>query len=76
MIMAMTFASATTLHDNLAPNIRTILADSPFRVPLDSSSRLQVMQPDPTRAHVHYLEPDFRSSNGRHLRAVCGACVL
>ncbi|KAH9968324.1 AKAP7 2'5' RNA ligase-like domain-containing protein [Lactifluus volemus] len=63
-------ASATTLLDNLVPSIRTMLANNPLRVPLDCS-RLKVMQPDPTRAHVLYLEPDSRSSDGLRLRAVC-----
>jgi hypothetical protein len=66
-------ASAMTLLDNLVPSIRTMLANNPLRVPLDCS-RLKVMQPDPTRAHVLYLEPDSRSSDGLRLRAVCGAC--
>ena len=34
------------------------------------------MQPDPTRAHVLYAEPDISSPDGRRLRAVCGACNL
>jgi hypothetical protein len=63
-------AGATALLASLAPRIRAVLAHSPLRVPL---GRLAVMQPDPTRAHVLYLEPDLRSPDGRRLRAVCGA---
>jgi activating signal cointegrator complex subunit 1 len=65
-------AGATALLASLAPRIRAVLAHNPLRVPL---SRLAVMQPDPTRAHVLYIEPDLRSPDGRRLRAVCGACV-
>ncbi|KAI0299562.1 hypothetical protein BC826DRAFT_1102683 [Russula brevipes] len=61
-------AGATALLASLAPRIRAVLAHSPLRVPL---GRLAVMQPDPTRAHVLYVEPDLRSSDGRRLRAVC-----
>ena len=63
-------AGATALLDSLAPRVRAVLAQSPLRVPL---GRLAVMQSDPTRAHVLYAEPDLRSSDGRRLRAVCGA---
>jgi len=64
---------ATTLLASLAPRIRAVLAHSPLRVPL---GRLAVMQPDPARAHVLYVEPDLRSPDGRLLRAVCGACFF
>jgi activating signal cointegrator complex subunit 1 len=66
-------ASATALLASLAPRLRALLAQNPLRVPLD---RLAVMQPDPTRAHVLYAEPDLRSTDGRRLRAVCGACCF
>ena len=63
-------AGATTLLASLAPRIRAVLANNPLRIPLD---RLAIMQPDPARAHVLYVEPDLRSPDGRRLRAVCGA---
>lgn len=63
-------ASATALLASLTPRIRALLAhNDPLRVPL---GRLAVMQPDPARAHVLYVEPDLRSPDGRRLRAVCG----
>ncbi|KAH9059888.1 AKAP7 2'5' RNA ligase-like domain-containing protein [Lactarius vividus] len=61
-------AAAARLLADLAPQIRAILARAPLRVPL---GRLTVMQPDPTRAHVLYAEPDISSPDGRRLRAVC-----
>jgi hypothetical protein len=64
-------ASATALLASLAPRVRALLAQNPLRVPL---GRLAIMQPDPARAHVLYVEPDLRSTDGRRLRAVCGAC--
>jgi hypothetical protein len=64
---------ATALLASLAPRIRALLERSPLRVPL---GRLAVMQSDPTRAHVLYVEPDLRSPEGRRLRAVCGACLF
>jgi activating signal cointegrator complex subunit 1 len=64
-------AGATALLESLAPRIRTVLAQSPLRVPL---GRLAIMQSEPERAHVLYAEPDVRSPDGRRLRAVCGAC--
>ena len=66
-------AGATALLASLAPRIRAVLAHNPLRVPL---GRLAVMQPDPARAHVLYVEPDLRSPDGRRLRAVCGAYVF
>src|SRR5712672_2004055 len=66
-------ASATALLASLAPRVREVLAHDPLRVPL---GRLAVMQPNPARAHVLYVEPDVRSPDGRRLRAVCGACVV
>jgi len=65
-------AGATRLLASLAPGIRALLEHSPLRIPL---GRLAVMQSDPTRAHVLYVEPDLRSPEGRRLRAVCGACL-
>jgi activating signal cointegrator complex subunit 1 len=62
-------AGATTLLDSLAPRIRAVLANDPLRIPL---GRLAIMQPDPARAHVLYVDPDVRSPDGRRLRAVCG----
>ena len=62
-------AGATTLLASLAPRIRALLANNPLRIPL---GRLAIMQPDPARAHVLYVEPDLRSPDGRRLRAVCG----
>ena len=64
---------ATTLLASLAPRIRAVLAQSPLHVPL---GRLAVMQSDPARAHVLYVEPELRSPDGRRLRAVCGACFF
>jgi activating signal cointegrator complex subunit 1 len=64
-------AGATRLLASLAPGIRALLEHSLLRIPL---GRLAVMQPDPARAHVLYVEPDLRSPEGRRLRAVCGAC--
>ncbi|KAH8989573.1 AKAP7 2'5' RNA ligase-like domain-containing protein [Lactarius akahatsu] len=61
-------AAAARLLADLAPRIRAILARAPLRVPL---GRLTVMQPDPTRAHVLYAEPDISSPDGRRLRTVC-----
>ncbi|KAI0248297.1 kinase A anchor protein [Lactifluus subvellereus] len=61
-------AGATALLASLAPRIRAVLAHSPLRVPL---GRLAVMQPNPARAHVLYVEPDLRSPDGGRLRAVC-----
>ncbi|KAH9165931.1 kinase A anchor protein [Lactarius sanguifluus] len=61
-------AAAARLLADLAPRIRGVLARAPLRVPL---GRLAVMQPDPTRAHVLYAEPDISSPDGRRLRAVC-----
>jgi len=61
-------ASATALLASLAPRIRSVLAHDPLRVPL---GRLAIMQPDPARAHVLYVEPDLRSPDGHRLRAVC-----
>jgi hypothetical protein len=66
-------AGATALLASLEPRIRAVLAHNPLRVPL---GRLAVMQPDPARAHVLYVEPDLRSPDGRRLRAVCGAYVF
>ncbi len=34
------------------------------------------MQPDPTRGHVLFAEPNISSPDGRRLRAVSGACNL
>ena len=65
-------AGAARLLAGLAPRIRAILARAPLRVQL---GRLAIMQPDPTRAHVLYAEPDISSPDGRRLRAVCGACL-
>ena len=62
-------AGATQLLAELAPRVRAALGRAPLRVPL---GRLAVMQPDPTRAHVLYAEPDLSSADGRRLRAVCG----
>ena len=62
-------AGATTLLASLAPRIRAVLANNPLRIPL---GRLAIMQPDPARAHVLYVDPDLRSPDGRRLRAVCG----
>ncbi|KAH9952934.1 AKAP7 2'5' RNA ligase-like domain-containing protein [Russula dissimulans] len=61
-------ASAMALLASLAPRIRSVLAHDALRVPL---GRLAIMQPDPARAHVLYVEPDLRSPDGRRLRAVC-----
>ncbi|KAH9970923.1 AKAP7 2'5' RNA ligase-like domain-containing protein [Russula compacta] len=62
-------AGATALLASLAPRVRALLAhNDPLRVPL---GRLAVMQPDPARAHVLYVEPDLRSPDGQRLRAVC-----
>jgi hypothetical protein len=60
-------------HSSLAwPRAYAILlAQNPLRVPLD---RLAIMQPDPARAHVLYAE--LRSTDGRRLRAVCGASAF
>jgi hypothetical protein len=66
-------AGATRLLAELAPRIRAALERAPLRVPL---GRLAVMQPDPTRAHVLYAEPDISSPDGRRLRALCGMCRL
>jgi hypothetical protein len=66
-------ASATALLASLAPRLRALLAQNPLRVPL---GRLATMQPDPARAHVLYAEPDMRSTDGRRLLAVCGACCF
>jgi hypothetical protein len=66
-------ASATALLASLAPRVRALLAQNPLRVPLD---RLAIMQPDPACAHVLYAEPDLHSTDGRRLRAVCGACYF
>jgi activating signal cointegrator complex subunit 1 len=63
-------ASARALLDSIAPRVRALLAQNQLRVSL---GRLAIMQPDPTRAHVLYAEPDLRSTDGRRLRAVCGA---
>jgi hypothetical protein len=63
-------AGATTLLVSLAPRIHALLAHEPLRVPLGS---LAIMEPDPTRAHVLYVEPDLTSPDGQRLRAVCGA---
>lgn len=60
---------ATTLLASLAPRIRNLLSNDPLRIPL---GRLEIMQPDPARAHVLYVDPDLRSPDGRRLRAVCG----
>jgi hypothetical protein len=62
-------ARASTLLNSLAPRIRALLADNPLRIPL---GRLAIMQSDPARAHVLYVDPDLRSPDGRRLRAVCG----
>ena len=64
-------ASAAALLASLTPRVRALLAQNPLRVPL---GRLAIMQPDPARAHVLYVEPNLRSTDGRRLRAVCGAC--
>jgi activating signal cointegrator complex subunit 1 len=61
-------AGATRLLAELTPRIRAALERAPLRVQL---GRLAVMQPDPTRAHVLYAEPDISSPDGRRLRAVC-----
>ncbi|KAN0131551.1 AKAP7 2'5' RNA ligase-like domain containing protein [Lactarius tabidus] len=61
-------AGATRLLAELAPRVRAALERAPLRVPL---GRLAVMQPDPTRAHVLYAEPNISSPDGRRLRAVC-----
>jgi hypothetical protein len=67
-------AGATRLLAELAPRVRAALERAPLRVPL---GRLAIMQPDPTRAHVLYAEPDISSPDGRRLRAVCGTlCFL
>jgi activating signal cointegrator complex subunit 1 len=66
-------AGAMALLASLAPRVRAVLAQNPLRVPL---GRLAIMQTDPARAHVLYAEPDLRSSHGRRLREVCGACCL
>jgi activating signal cointegrator complex subunit 1 len=66
-------AGATRLLAELTPRIRAALERAPLRVQL---GRLAVMQPDPTRAHVLYAEPDISSPDGRRLRAVCGTCRL
>ncbi|KAI0293858.1 AKAP7 2'5' RNA ligase-like domain-containing protein [Multifurca ochricompacta] len=60
--------AATELLVSLAPRIRGLLAHHPLRVSL---GRLAIMQPDPTRAHVLYAEPDVHSTDGIRLRAVC-----
>src|SRR6266702_5593016 len=64
-------AAAARLLADLAPRIRAVLARAPLCVPL---GRLTVMQPDQTRAHVLYAEPDISSPDGRRLRVVCGTC--
>ena len=64
-------AAAAQLLAAITPRIRTVLARAPLRVPL---GRITVMQPDPTRAHVLYAEPELSSPDGRRLRAVCGTC--
>ncbi|KAF8263706.1 AKAP7 2'5' RNA ligase-like domain-containing protein [Lactarius quietus] len=61
-------AGAARLLAELAPRIHTALGGAPLRVPL---GRLAVMQPDLTRAHVLYAEPDISSPDGRRLRVVC-----
>lgn len=65
-------ADAARLLAELAPRVRAVLERAPLRVPL---GRLTVMQPDPTRAHVLYAEPDISSADGRRLRVVCGTCA-
>lgn len=70
--MEMDLAGATRLLASLASGIHALLEHSPLRVPLGG---LAVMQSDPARAHVLYVEPDLRSPEGRRLRAVCGACI-
>ena len=52
------------------------LALNPLRVPLQVG-RLAIMQTDPARAHVLYVELDLRPPDGRRLREICGAwCVF
>ena len=63
-------AGATQLLAELAPRVHAALERAPLRVSL---GRFTVMQPDPTRAHVLYAEPNLSSTDGRRLRAVCGA---
>ena len=58
-------AGATQLLVELAPRVHAALERAPL-------CKLTVMQPDPTRAHVLYSEPDLSSTDGRRLRAVCG----
>ena len=62
-------AGATQLLAELAPRVHAALGRAPLCMPL---CKLTVMQPDPTRAHVLYSEPDLSSTDGRRLRAVCG----
>jgi hypothetical protein len=64
------FAGATTLIVSLAPCIHALLAHQLLRVPL---GRLAIIEPDPTRAHVLYVEPDLAPLDGQRSRAVCGA---
>ena len=63
--------SAAALLDSLAPRLRALLAQNPLRVQLGG---LNIMQPDPARAHVLYVEPDMRSPDDRCLRGLW--CVL
>jgi hypothetical protein len=66
-------ASAEALLTSLAPLLRALLAQNTLCVPL---GRLALVQPDPARAHVLYAEPGLQSTDGRHLRVVCGACCF
>ena len=66
-------ASVSALVASLAPRIRALMAQNPLRVSLGG---LAVMQPDPARAHVLYVELELRSADGRRLRAVCGTCCF